>query len=116
VSSIALRCCGIIVSLVICVPAALHRASARRRVIERQPVHGGVVLAVLVLAGLVVGATIAARQRRSMPRSSGIVTAIVTFVLVQDGVLRRFATSEDVSWSRILSAPCSRWWRAPSAG
>ena len=76
---------GIIVSLVICVPAAL---------------------AVLVLAGLVVGATVAARQQSlDAPLVHGIVTAIVTFVLVQGiGVLRRFATSEDVSWSRILSS------------
>ncbi len=93
--------------MIICVPAALIGQALDDPSIERQPIRRCVsLLAIVVLVGLVVGATVAARRQQiDAPLVHGIVTAIVTFVLVQGiGVLRRFATSEDVSWSRILSS------------
>ena len=97
---------GIVVSLLICVPAALIGQSLDDASSSDNPSTVVSLLAILVLAGLVVGATVAARrQTLDAPLVHGIVTAIVTFVLVQGvGILRRFATSEDVSWSRILSS------------
>lgn len=97
---------GIVVSLIICVPAALIGQALDDSSSSNNPSTTVSLLAILVLVGLVVGATVAARrQTLDAPLVHGIVTAIVTFVLVQGiGVLRRFATSEDVSWSRILSS------------
>lgn len=97
---------GIVVALIICVPAALIGQALDDRSSSDNPSAVVSLLAILVLAGLVVGATVAARrQQLDAPLVHGIVAAIVTFALVQGiGVLRRFATSEDVSWSRILSS------------
>jgi Na+/H+-dicarboxylate symporter len=45
------------------------------------------------------------RQQVGAPLVHGIVTAIVTFVLVQGiGVIRHIAANEDVLWSRVLSS------------
>jgi putative membrane protein (TIGR04086 family) len=97
---------GIIVSLLICVPAALIGQSLDDASSSDNPSTAVSLLAIVVLAGLVVGATVAARkQTLDAPIVHGMVAAIVTFVLVQGiGVLRRFATSEDISWSRVLSS------------
>ena len=68
---------------------------------------GGVgVLAVVVLVGLTWGATSAARrQRRGMPLTHGIVTAVGVFVVVQAiGVVRRTIAGDEVTWSRIASS------------
>jgi putative membrane protein (TIGR04086 family) len=97
---------GIAVSLLICVPAALIGQALDDSSSSDSPSTAVSLLAIAVLAGLVIGATVAARrQTLDAPLVHGMVTAIVTFVLVQGaGVLRRFASSEDVSWSRILSS------------
>lgn len=63
------------------------------------------VLGLIVLAGLVLGACIAARrQHEGTPLTHGIVTAVGVFVVVQAvGVLRRTLSGDDVTWSRLVS-------------
>lgn len=67
---------------------------------------GGGALTLVVLAGLVLGAAVAAvRQRVGTPLTHGIVAAVLTFVAVQVvGVVRRTVAGESVGWSRILSS------------
>ena len=64
------------------------------------------VLVVIVLAGLVLGAGVAAwRQDRGLPLVHGVVTAVGVFVVVQTvGVVIRLARGDSVTWSRIVSS------------
>ena len=63
-------------------------------------------LVVLVLAGLVLGAGVAAwRQDRGLPLTHGVVTAVGVFVMVQAvGVVLRVVRGDGVSWSRMASS------------
>jgi predicted permease len=63
------------------------------------------VLGFVVLAGLVMGASVAARrQHEGTPLTHGVVTAVGVFVIVQAvGVLRRTITGDDITWSRLAS-------------
>jgi len=63
-------------------------------------------LGIVVLIGLMLGASVAARrQREGTPLTHGIMTAAGVFVIVQAlGVLRRTLTGDDITWSRIASS------------
>ena len=64
------------------------------------------VLVVVVLAGLVAGAAVAAsRQDRGFPLTHGVVTAVGVFVAVQTvGILIRLLRGDSISWSRVTSS------------
>ena len=64
------------------------------------------VLVVIVLAGLVLGAGVAAwRQDRGLPLTHGVVTAVGVFVVVQAiGVIIRTLSGDGISWSRVASS------------
>jgi putative membrane protein (TIGR04086 family) len=97
---------GIVTAVIICVPAALIGQAIDDPSTNDSPSAGALVLVGVVLVGLAAGATIAARRQQvGAPLVHGIVTAIVTFVLVQGiGVIRHAAASEDILWSRVLSS------------
>jgi H+/Cl- antiporter ClcA len=64
------------------------------------------VLVVVVLAGLVAGAAVAAsHQDRGFPLTHGVVTAVGVFVAVQTvGILIRLVRDDSISWSRVTSS------------
>ena len=64
------------------------------------------VLVLVVLAGLVLGAGVAAwRQERGLPVTHGVVTAVGVFVVVQAvGVLIRLIGGDGIAWSRVASS------------
>ena len=64
------------------------------------------VLVLVVLAGLVLGAGVAAwRQERGLPLTHGVITAVGVFVVVQTvGVVVQLLTGDSISWSRIASS------------
>jgi hypothetical protein len=97
---------GVIVSVVICVPAALIGQGLDENGANDDPSGGALLLVFVVLAGLVIGAAIAAqRQDVGAPLVHGIAAALLSFALVQGvGLVRQFAVSEDVSWGGILSS------------
>ena len=63
-------------------------------------------LAVVVMAGLVIGAVVAARRQRvGLPLTHAMVTAVGVFVLVQAvGIVRRSIAGDDITWSRVASS------------
>ena len=97
---------GIVTAVIICVPAALIGQAIDDSSTNDNPSAGALLLVAVVLVGLAIGATVAAmRQEVGAPLVHGIVTAIVTFVLVQGiGVIRHLVTDEDILWSRVLSS------------
>jgi hypothetical protein len=97
---------GVIVAVVICVPAALIGQALDDNSANEDPSGAALLLVFVVLAGLVIGAAIAAqRQDVGAPLAHGIAAALVSFALVQGvGILRQFAVSEDISWGGILSS------------
>ena len=97
---------GVIVAVVICVPAALIGQALDDNSANEDPSGAALLLVFVVLAGLVIGAAIAAqRQDVGAPLVHGIAAALVSFALVQGvGILRQFAVSEDISWGGILSS------------
>jgi putative membrane protein (TIGR04086 family) len=97
---------GIVTAVIISVPAALIGQAIDDPSTNDNPSAGALLLVGVVLFGLAAGATVAAmRQQVGAPLVHGIVTAIVTFVLVQGiGVIRHIAANEDVLWSRVLSS------------
>ncbi len=97
---------GIVTAVIISVPAALIGQAIDDPSTNDNPSAGALLLVGVVLVGLAAGATVAAmRQQMGAPLVHGIVTAIVTFVLVQGiGVIRHIAANEDVLWSRVLSS------------
>ncbi len=97
---------GVIVAVVICVPAALIGQALDDNGANENPSGAALLLVFVVLAGLVIGAAIAAqRQDVGAPLVHGIAAALVSFALVQGiGILRQFAVSEDISWGGILSS------------
>lgn len=97
---------GIITAVIICVPAALIGQAIDDPSTNDNPSAGALLLVAVVLVGLAIGATVAAmRQQVGAPLVHGIVTALVTFVLVQGiGVIRHLLENEDVLWSRVLSS------------
>jgi hypothetical protein len=96
----------VIVAVVICVPAALIGQALDDNSANEDPSGAALLLVFVVLAGLVIGAAIAAqRQDVGAPLVHGIAAALVSFALVQGvGILRQFAVSEDISWGGILSS------------
>jgi hypothetical protein len=64
------------------------------------------VLVLIVLAGLVLGAGVAAwRQERGLPLTHGVITAVGVFVVVQAvGVLVQLVAGDSISWNRIASS------------
>jgi hypothetical protein len=64
------------------------------------------VLVVIVLAGLVLGAGVAARrQDRGLPLTHGVVTAVGVFVVVQAaGIVLRLVGGDEINWSRVASS------------
>ena len=94
---------GGLIAAVIAVPAGVDRTGTRR---PARPARLAVGLVVIVLAGLVLGAGVAAwRQERGLPLVHGVVTAVGVFVVVQTvGVLIRLARGDSVTWSRIASS------------
>jgi putative membrane protein (TIGR04086 family) len=97
---------GIITAVIICVPAALIGQAIDDPATNENPSAGALLLVAVVLIGLAIGATVAAmRQQVGAPLVHGIVTAIVTFVLIQGiGVVRHLIANEDILWSRVLSS------------
>ncbi len=97
---------GVIVAVVIAVPAAIIGQAVDDSSTNDGPSAVVVLLVALVLVGLTAGATIAARrQEMDAPLVHGIVTALIAFVLVQGvGVIRHVITDEDVMWSQVLSS------------
>ena len=94
---------GGVIAAVIAVPAG----GVGRILADRSDQPGWVlILVVLVLAGLVLGAGVAAwRQDRGLPLAHGIVTAVGVFVIVQAvGVVVRLSRGDGVSWSRVASS------------
>ena len=96
-------CQGALVAVVIAVPAGVVG-----RVLSDRPNQPDWlwVLVVIVLAGLVAGAAVAAsRQDRGFPLTHGVVTAVGVFVVVQVvGILIRLLRSDSISWSRVTSS------------
>jgi hypothetical protein len=64
------------------------------------------VLALVAIAGLGVGAAVAARaQRLNMPLQHGMIAAIVVFAVIQGfGIIRRAIAGDTIAWSRIASS------------
>jgi hypothetical protein len=64
------------------------------------------ILVVVVLAGLVLGAGVAAwRQQRGLPLTHGIIAAVGVFVIVQAiGVIVQLISGDSISWARIASS------------
>jgi putative membrane protein (TIGR04086 family) len=94
---------GAVVAAVIAVPAGvIGRVLSDRS----NPPDWLWVLVVVVLAGLVAGAAVAAsRQDRGFPLTHGVVTAVGVFVVVQAvGILLRLLRSDSISWSRVTSS------------
>jgi hypothetical protein len=94
---------GAIVAAVVAVPAGVVG-----RVLSDRPDQPDWlwVLVVVVLAGLVAGAAVAAsRQDRGFPLTHGVVTAVGVFVAVQTvGILIRLLRGDSISWSRVTSS------------
>ena len=97
---------GIVTAVIISVPAALIGQAIDDPSTSDNPSAAALILVAVVLVGLGAGATVAAvRQEVGAPLVHGIVTALVTFVLVQGiGVIRHLIANEDVLWSRVLSS------------
>jgi hypothetical protein len=94
---------GGVIAAVIAVPAGV----VGRILSDRSDQPGWLwILVVLVLAGLVLGASVAAwRQDRGLPLTHGLVTAVGVFVFVQTvGVVLRLSRGDGVSWSRVASS------------
>ena len=98
---------GIVTAVIISVPAALIGQAIVDPSTNDNPSAGALLLVGVVLFGLR-GRRDRSRRcasRCGAPLVHGIVTAIVTFVLVQGiGVIRHIAANEDVLWSRVLSS------------
>ena len=94
---------GALVAAVVAVPAGVVG-----RVLSDRPDQPDWlwVLVVVVLAGLVAGAAVAAsRQDRGFPLTHGVVTAVGVFVAVQTvGILIRLLRGDSISWSRVTSS------------
>ena len=94
---------GALVAAVVAVPAGVVG-----RVLSDRPDQPDWlwVLVVVVLAGLVSGAAVAAsRQDRGFPLTHGVVTAVGVFVAVQTvGILIRLLRGDPISWSRVTSS------------
>ena len=94
---------GALVAAVVAVPAGVVG-----RVLSDRPDQPDWlwVLVVVVLAGLVAGAAVAAsRQDRGFPLTHGVVTAVGVFVAVQTvGILIRLLRGDPISWSRVTSS------------
>jgi hypothetical protein len=94
---------GAVVAAVVAVPAGVVG-----RVLSDRPNQPDWLwlLVVLVLAGLVAGAAVAAsRQDRGFPLTHGVVTAVGVFVAVQAvGILIRLLRGDSISWSRVTSS------------
>jgi len=97
---------GVLVALVIAVPAALIGQAIDDESTRDNPSAAVLVFVALVLIGLAAGAAVAARRQNvDAPLAHGIVTAVVTFVIVQGvGIIRHVITNEDVLWSQVLSS------------
>jgi hypothetical protein len=97
---------GVIVAVVVCVPAALIGQALDDSGANDNPSGAALLLVFVVLAGLVAGAAISAqRQDVGAPLVHGIAAALVAFALVQGiGIVRQLATSEDISWGGVLSS------------
>ncbi|HEY8094288.1 MAG TPA: hypothetical protein VID93_10910 [Acidimicrobiales bacterium] len=94
---------GAVVAAVIAVPAGVFG----RILSDRQNKPDWLwVLVLIVLAGLVLGAGVAAwRQDRGLPLTHGVVTAVGVFVVVQAiGVVIRLLSGDGISWSRVASS------------
>lgn len=93
---------GVAVAAVIAVPAALVGLWASDR--DELGWLGGLAV-VVVLAGLIAGAAVAAhRQQHGAPLTHGVLTAAALFVLIQlVGIVRRAVSGDDISWRRIVS-------------
>lgn len=96
---------GIVVAAIIAVPAAII-GQAVDDSSSSDPSGFALLLVAVVLAGLVAGSTVAAmRQQLDTPLAHGILTAVVTFVIVQGiGIIRHLVIGEEVLWSRVLSS------------
>jgi hypothetical protein len=94
---------GALVAAVVAVPAGVVG-----RVLSDRPDQPDWLwlLVVVVLAGLVAGAAVAAsRQDRGFPLTHGVVTAVGVFVAVQTvGILIRLLRGDSISWSRVTSS------------
>ena len=94
---------GALVAAVVAVPAGVVG-----RVLSDRPDQPDWlwVLVVVVLAGLMAGAAVAAsRQDRGFPLTHGVVTAVGVFVAVQTvGILIRLLRGDSISWSRVTSS------------
>ena len=86
---------GMAVAAAIAVPAGVIGAAVENAI-----------FVVLVLAGLIAGAAVAAaRQTKRTPLMHGIVAALAVFVAVQTlGTIRRAVADDDIRWSRIFSS------------
>jgi putative membrane protein (TIGR04086 family) len=94
---------GAMVAAVIAVPAGVFG----RILSDRQNKPDWLwVLVLIVLAGLMLGAGVAAwRQDRGLPLAHGVVTAVGVFVVVQAiGVVIRLLSGDGISWSRVASS------------
>ncbi len=94
---------GTLVALVVAVPFAV----VGQVVLDPDTSSGwGVLLAVGVLFGLLVGGFAAAREQRvGAPLAHGIVAALAAFAAVQVlGIARRLVAGDDIRWGRIVSS------------